>query len=75
MTHQFDMPDVPPPDDLEDETSLRKRMAKNLPQEYREMFTRERPIEVRPIEPYDFFNPDQTRALSKRLDASARCIA
>jgi acyl-CoA thioesterase-2 len=57
LSHQFDMPDVPQPDDLEDEVSLRKRMAKNLPPEYRDTFTRERPIEVRPIDPYDFFNP------------------
>ena len=51
------MPDVPPPEDLEDEVELRKRFAKDLPPEYREMFTRERPIDVRPIEPNDFFNP------------------
>jgi len=57
LSHQFDMPDVPLPDDLEDETSLRKRFAKNLPPEYREMFARERPMEVRPIDPGDFFNP------------------
>jgi len=57
MSHQFDMPDVPQPEDLEDEVTLRKRMAKHLPEEFRAMFTRERPIEARPIEPYDFFNP------------------
>ena len=57
LAHQFDMPDVPPPDDLEDEISLRKRWSKNLPPEYRDAFTRERPIEVRPINPYNFFDP------------------
>jgi acyl-CoA thioesterase II len=57
MSHQFEMPDVPQPEDLEDEVTLRKRMAKNLPEEFRAMFTRERPIEARPIEPYDFFDP------------------
>ncbi|HTK98481.1 MAG TPA: acyl-CoA thioesterase II, partial [Pseudomonadales bacterium] len=59
FSHQFDMPAVPMPEDLEDEASLRKRQSKNLPAEYREMFTRERPIEARPIEPYDFFNPEK----------------
>jgi acyl-CoA thioesterase-2 len=59
FSHQFDMPDVPPPEDLEDEQSLRKKMSKNLPEEYRDAFTRERPIEVRPIEPYDLFNPEK----------------
>jgi acyl-CoA thioesterase-2 len=59
FSHQFDMPNVPMPEDLEDEASLRKRQSKNLPAEYREMFTRERPIEARPIEPYDFFKPEK----------------
>ena len=63
LSHQFDMPDVPLPDDLEDETSLRKRFAKNLPPEYREMFARERPMEVRPIDPSDFFNPTKRQPL------------
>lgn len=57
LTHQFDMPDVPAPDELEDEVTLRKRWSKDLPPEYREGFTRERPIEVRPIDPYNFFDP------------------
>jgi acyl-CoA thioesterase-2 len=63
LSHQFEMPDVPLPDDLEDETSLRKRFAKNLPPEYREMFARERPMEVRPIDPSDIFNPSKRQPL------------
>jgi len=63
LSHQFEMPDVPLPDDLEDETSLRKRFAKNLPPEYREMFARERPMEVRPIDPSDIFNPTKRQPL------------
>ena len=59
LTHQFDMPEVPPPEALEDEAELRKRFAANLPREYADSFTRERPIEVRPIEPYDFFKPEK----------------
>src|SRR4029453_954268 len=31
MSHQFNMPNVPQPEDLEDEVSLRKRMAQHLP--------------------------------------------
>ena len=53
------MPDVPPPEDLEDEASLRERQSRNLPEQYREMFMRERPIEARPIAPYDFFKPEK----------------
>lgn len=62
LDHQFDAPEVPAPDTLEDEITLRKRMAKRmgerLPPEYREHFVRERPIEVRPIDPVDLFDPE-----------------
>jgi acyl-CoA thioesterase II len=60
LAHQFDMPDVPAPEDLEDEVSLRTRWSKDLPEEYRNAFTRERPIEVRPINPYNFFDPTKS---------------
>lgn len=62
LDHQFDAPAVPAPDDLDDEITLRQRMAERmgerLPVEYREHFLRERPIEVRPIDPVDLFNPE-----------------
>jgi acyl-CoA thioesterase-2 len=59
LTHQFEMPLTPPPEALEDEVALRKRFAAKLPKEFGDTFTRERPIEVRPVEPYDFFNPER----------------
>jgi acyl-CoA thioesterase-2 len=59
LVHQFEMPQVPAPEALEDEVALRKRFAEKLPKEYGDAFTRERPIEVRPVEPYDFFNPEK----------------
>jgi acyl-CoA thioesterase-2 len=57
LSHQFDMPDVPAPDSLEDEVALRKKFAAKLPAEMRDAFTRERPIEMRPIDPIDWFEP------------------
>jgi acyl-CoA thioesterase-2 len=59
LVHQFEMPQVPAPEALEDEVALRNRFAEKLPKEYGDAFTRERPIEVRPVEPYDFFNPEK----------------
>jgi len=57
LSHQFEMPDVPPPETLEDEVALRKKVAKSMPKEFGEYFTRERPIEMRPVEPDDFMKP------------------
>ncbi|MDH3642062.1 MAG: acyl-CoA thioesterase II [Gammaproteobacteria bacterium] len=59
LSHQMPMPEAPGPDDLPDETELRKQWADKLPEEFRESFDRERPIDVRPIDPQDVFNPEQ----------------
>lgn len=59
MEHQAtDMPEVPKPDDVEPESEIRKRLAPKIPERFRNTFTQERPIEIRPIDPVDFFNPD-----------------
>ena len=55
--HQFDMPEVPPPEALEDEYALRERFAADMPEEQEGVFTRRRPIEVRPVEPWNIFRP------------------
>jgi acyl-CoA thioesterase-2 len=48
-THQFPMPNVPPPEELEDETEARRRHAAQLPDVLREWLTRPRPFETRPV--------------------------
>jgi acyl-CoA thioesterase-2 len=48
-THQFPMPNVPPPEELEDETEARRRHAELLPDGLREWLTRARPFETRPV--------------------------
>ena len=58
FSHQFEMPEVPPPEDLPDEYALRQKHADRIPPEYRSMLTRKRPIEVRPVTPWDVFEPD-----------------
>ncbi len=57
--HQSDMPAVPAPEDLEDEYSLRERFAADMPKEFEGMFTRRRPIEVRPVDPWNIFKPEK----------------
>jgi acyl-CoA thioesterase-2 len=58
LSHQFDMPDVPPPEDLKSEEELRAEQAHLLSPEEREMFTRERPIEMRQVYPQNMLDPE-----------------
>ncbi|MGI9327020.1 MAG: acyl-CoA thioesterase II [Pseudomonadales bacterium] len=57
LSHQVQMPDVPLPEELRDERELRAEQAEQLPAEFRESFLRERPIELRPIDPQDLLEP------------------
>ncbi|MCR9278526.1 MAG: acyl-CoA thioesterase II [Pseudomonadaceae bacterium] len=58
LTHQIEMPDVPAPEDLKTEDELRMDIIDQVPEEFRSHFTRNRPIEVRPIDPGDILNPE-----------------
>jgi acyl-CoA thioesterase-2 len=55
--HQAAMPDVPPPEALPDELTLARSIADHIPEALREIYTRERPVEVRPVDPVDPFRP------------------
>ncbi|MEH6639511.1 MAG: acyl-CoA thioesterase II [Porticoccaceae bacterium] len=54
--HQTDMPDVPAPEDLPDESEIRLAMATSLEPERQAFFTSERPVEMRPLYPDDLWN-------------------
>ena len=56
--HQSDMPDVPMPEELTPETELRKEVADRLPEEIAAHFSRPRPIEIRPVDPQSYFDPE-----------------
>jgi acyl-CoA thioesterase-2 len=58
LSHQFDMPDAPAPEGLPDERELRAQWAARLPADQATAVNRERPIDVRPIDPVDIFAPD-----------------
>jgi acyl-CoA thioesterase-2 len=47
--HQFEMPNVPPPEQLEDEIEARRGQTDQLPPALRDWLTRPRPFEARPV--------------------------
>jgi acyl-CoA thioesterase-2 len=49
LEHQFDMPDVPAPEALEDEHTHRAKFLDQMPPEAKEWISRPRPIEMRPV--------------------------
>jgi len=59
FSHQFDMPNAPAPETLPDEQELREEWAAQLPEEYADSFNRERPIEIRPVDPMNMFHPEK----------------
>ncbi|MDP4547606.1 MAG: acyl-CoA thioesterase II [Marinobacter sp.] len=59
LSHQFEMPDAPAPETLRSEQDLGKMIADQVPEKIRDMLTRDRPIEIRPVNPDDPFNPQK----------------
>ena len=55
--HQAEMPAVPPPEGLAPEIALIREVADRIPAPLRDVLTRDRPIDFRPVEPLDFFRP------------------
>jgi acyl-CoA thioesterase-2 len=59
LEHQIQMPKVPGPEGLLNEIQLREKHADRVPERLRSTFLRDRPIEVRPIDPIDEFAPEK----------------
>ncbi|MBI1330699.1 MAG: acyl-CoA thioesterase II [Alphaproteobacteria bacterium] len=59
LEHQIEAPDVPGPDGLPSEDDWRRMMADKVPEQYREHFTKPRPIEVRGVEKSNIFKPEK----------------
>ncbi len=59
LEHQDEMPQVQQPEELVSELEMRRMIAHNLPEKLRERFTAERPIELRPIDPLNPFQPEK----------------
>lgn len=56
--HQVTMPKVPMPEELASERELRKAIAEKLPPEIAKHFSRPRPIEIRPVNPQAYIDPE-----------------
>ncbi|MBS3805787.1 MAG: acyl-CoA thioesterase II [Oleiphilaceae bacterium] len=56
--HQVDMPFAPDVDDLDSEQQHVEKVLPQIPEELQTLFTRDRPIEIRPVDPVDIFKPD-----------------
>jgi acyl-CoA thioesterase-2 len=59
LHHQDAMPDVPDPDALRSERELREQIRDQVPEKFRRFFLRARPIEIRPVNPRNWFAPDR----------------
>ncbi|MCG7198197.1 acyl-CoA thioesterase II [Marinobacter pelagius] len=57
--HQFDMPGAPEPDTLKSEQELGRILAPQVPERFRETLTRDRPIEIRPVNPVNPLQPEK----------------
>ena len=56
IDHQARRPDVPPPDQLAELRDVPAASMQNVPQKMRRYVKRERPIEMRPVEPVDLLS-------------------
>ena len=57
--HQFDMADVPDPEELPGLSELKKDRIKHFPNVIKTYFERERPIEIRPVDLTRFLEPER----------------
>lgn len=58
LAHQAPMPGVPPPEDLASDLERIRRRAHLIPPDRRRLLTQDRPVEYRPVEQYDIFDPE-----------------
>lgn len=57
-SYQHQMPEVDGPDGLKTRAQQREETAHRIPEKYRELFLRPRPIEIREVAPGDLINPE-----------------
>jgi acyl-CoA thioesterase II len=63
FSHQPPMPDVPPPEELSGELDMIRKIAHRIPERLRAVYTQDRPIDFRPVDPADYFDPDPRPAV------------
>jgi acyl-CoA thioesterase-2 len=57
LEHQIPPPSVPPAESFATEGELRLQIIDRIPEGFRQHFLRQRPIELRPVEPTDLLDP------------------
>lgn len=57
--HQLEMPTAPDPDTVKSEQEWGQLLAPQVPEHLRESLTRDRPIEIRPIDPINPLKPEK----------------
>ncbi len=65
VEHQSEPPDVPPPEGLTPELDRIRATADRIPPELRDVLTQERPIDFRPVDPVDLFDPEPAEPVRK----------
>ncbi len=63
LEHQATAPQVPPPESLEDFALSARQWLHKVPENVRQLFSRERPFQVRETEPYDYAAPSKRAPL------------
>ena len=65
LAHQEKMPDVPEPEMLRNDFELRGKVIDTIPERFRAMFTRPRPIEFRPVDVRPWMNDQKQEPLQR----------
>jgi acyl-CoA thioesterase II len=65
VEHQIEVPDAPPPEEVVPELDRIRAEADRLPEELRSVLTQDRPLDVRPVEDLDFFDPEPSPPLRR----------
>jgi acyl-CoA thioesterase-2 len=59
LSHQVEMPNVPAPEDLPTEVEVFREMVESGPPEMKQMLDRDRPIDMRRVEPFNYAKPEK----------------
>ncbi len=58
LAHQRPMPEAPPPETLRSDLEILREGADRIPESVRDALTRDRPLDSRPVDRYDPFDPE-----------------
>jgi len=59
VEHQIDMKETPPPEDLPSDIDLLRDRAGEIPPGIRDVLVQDRPLDRRPVDPEEHFNPER----------------